>query len=55
MEVRCGFHTEKYSGGPQHIGVATADGYQMKNLFLGYLIRMAYVPQTGGTPSYFVD
>ena len=23
------------SGGPQHIGVATADGYQMKNLFLG--------------------
>jgi bla regulator protein BlaR1 len=43
------------SGGPQHIGVATADGYQMKNLFLGYLIRMAYVPQTGGAPSYFVD
>jgi len=43
------------SGGPQHIGVATADGYQMKNLFLGYLIRMAYVPQTGGAPFYFVD
>jgi uncharacterized protein (TIGR03435 family) len=43
------------SGGPQHIGVATADGYQMKNLFLGYLILMAYVPQTGGAPSYFVD
>ncbi|HEX3967941.1 MAG TPA: TIGR03435 family protein [Edaphobacter sp.] len=43
------------SGGPQHIGVATADGYQMRNLFLGYLIRMAYVPQTGGAPLYFVD
>jgi bla regulator protein blaR1 len=36
------------SGGPQHIGVTTADGYQMKNMFLGYLILMAYVPQTGG-------
>jgi hypothetical protein len=35
------------SGGPQHIGVATADGYQMQNLFLGYLIATAYVPQTG--------
>ncbi len=35
------------SDGPRHIGVATADGYQMKNLFLGYLIRIAYVPQTG--------
>jgi bla regulator protein BlaR1 len=43
------------SGGPQHIGVATADGYQMKNLFLGYLIRIAYVPQTGGADFYFVD
>jgi uncharacterized protein (TIGR03435 family) len=43
------------SGGPQHIGVATADGYQMKNLFLGYLIRIAYVPQTGGAAFYFVD
>jgi bla regulator protein blaR1 len=43
------------SGGPQHIGVATADGYQMKNLFLGYLVRMAYVPQTGGAAFYFVD
>jgi bla regulator protein blaR1 len=43
------------SGGPQHIGVATADGYQMKNLFLGYLIRMAYVPQTGGAALYFND
>jgi uncharacterized protein (TIGR03435 family) len=43
------------SGGPQHIGVATADGYQMKNLFLGYLIRMAYVPQTGGAAFYSVD
>src|SRR3984957_4259101 len=31
------------SGGPQHIGVAKADGYQMKNVFLGY------VPQTGGS------
>jgi bla regulator protein BlaR1 len=40
------------SGGPQQIGVATADGYQMKNLFLGYLIRMAYVPQTGGAAFY---
>ena len=43
------------SGGPQHGGVATADGYQMKNLFLWYLIRMAYVPQTGGPAFYFVD
>ena len=43
------------SGGPQHGGVSTADGYQMKNLFLGYLIRIAYVPQTGGAASYFVD
>jgi uncharacterized protein (TIGR03435 family) len=43
------------SGGPQHIGVATADGYQMKNLYLWYLIRMAYVPQTGGAAFYFVD
>ena len=43
------------SGGPQHIGVATADGYQMKNLFLGYLIRMAYVPQTGGAAFYSID
>jgi bla regulator protein BlaR1 len=43
------------SGGPQHIGDATADGYQMKNLFLGYLIRMAYVPQTGGAAFYSVD
>jgi len=36
------------SGGPQHLGVATADGYQMKNLFLGYLLLTAYVPQTDG-------
>src|SRR5579863_9879411 len=43
------------SGGPRHSGVATADGYQMKNLFLGYLIRMAYVPQTGGAAVYFFD
>jgi bla regulator protein BlaR1 len=43
------------SGGPQHAGVPTADGYQMKNLFLGYLIRMAYVPQTGGAAFYSVD
>jgi bla regulator protein BlaR1 len=43
------------SGGPKFIGVATADGYQMKNLFLGYLFLMAYVPQSGGAPSYFVD
>jgi bla regulator protein blaR1 len=42
------------SGGPQHAGVATPDGYQMKNLFLGYLIRMAYVPQTGGAAFYSV-
>jgi bla regulator protein blaR1 len=43
------------SGGPVHIGVATADGYQMKNLFLWYLIRIAYVPQNGGAALYFVD
>jgi uncharacterized protein (TIGR03435 family) len=27
----------------------------MKNLFLGYLIRMAYVPQSGGAAFYSVD
>jgi len=43
------------SGGPQHVGVATADRYQMKNLFLGYLLRMAYVPQSGGAAFYSVD
>ena len=43
------------SGGPQHIGVTTADGYQMKNLFLGYLLLMAYVPQTGGGAFYSPD
>jgi bla regulator protein blaR1 len=43
------------SGGPQHIGVATADGYQMTNLFLGYLLLTAYVPQTGGAAFYAVD
>ena len=43
------------SGGPRHIGVATADGYQMKNLFFWYLIRIAYVPQTSGAASYFTD
>ena len=36
------------SGGSRHIGVTTADGYQMKNLFLGYLLLTAYVPQNGG-------
>src|SRR5579863_3186549 len=35
------------SDGPTHIGVATADGYQMKNLFLGYLLLSAYGPQRG--------
>jgi uncharacterized protein (TIGR03435 family) len=43
---------ENNSGGPQHIGVATADGYQMKNLFLGYLLWMAYVPPTSGAAPY---
>jgi uncharacterized protein (TIGR03435 family) len=43
------------SGGPQHIGVTTADGYQMKNLFLGYLFLMAYVPQTGDETFYSAD
>jgi uncharacterized protein (TIGR03435 family) len=42
------------SGGPVHIGVATADGYQMKNLFLGYLFLSAYAPQTGGAAFYSV-
>jgi uncharacterized protein (TIGR03435 family) len=42
------------SGGPTHIGVATADGYQMKNLFLGYLFLSAYAPQTGGAAFYSV-
>jgi uncharacterized protein (TIGR03435 family) len=40
---------------PQHIGVATADGYQMKNLFLGYLLLTAYVPQTGDGTFYSPD
>jgi bla regulator protein blaR1 len=39
--------------GPTHIGVATADGYQMKNLFLGYLLLSAYGPQ-GGAAFYSV-
>jgi bla regulator protein blaR1 len=43
------------SGGPQHIGVATADGYQMKNLFLGYLLWMAYAPPTSGAAPYSTD
>jgi bla regulator protein blaR1 len=43
------------AGGPQHVGAATADGYQMENLFLGYLLMMAYAPQTGGTPFYSSD
>jgi len=43
------------SGGPQHVGVPTPDGFQMKNLFLGYLISIAYVPQTGGAAYYSTD
>jgi bla regulator protein BlaR1 len=43
------------AGGPQHVGVATADGYQMGNLFLGYLVMMAYEPQTGGAAFYSTD
>jgi len=43
------------SGGPVHIGVATADGYQMKNLFLGYVILTVYLPQTGGAAFYSTD
>lgn len=43
------------AGGPQHVGVATPDGYQMENLFLGYLVMMAYAPQTGGAPFYSSD
>jgi uncharacterized protein (TIGR03435 family) len=43
------------AGGPQRVGVATADGYQMENLFLGYLIMMAYAPQTGGETFYSSD
>jgi uncharacterized protein (TIGR03435 family) len=42
------------SGGPVHIGVATADGYQMKNMFLGYLFLSAYSPQAGGAAFYSV-
>ena len=40
---------------PQQLGAATADGYQMKNLFLGYLVMMAYVPHTGGEAYYAGD
>lgn len=43
------------AGGPQHVGAATADGYQMGNLFLGYLVMMAYAPQTGDSPFYSSD
>jgi len=39
-------------GTPQQLGAAAPDGYQMKNLFLGYLVAMAYVPQTGGAAYY---
>jgi bla regulator protein blaR1 len=42
------------SGGPVQIGVATADGYQMKNLFLGYLFLAAYAPQGGGAAFFSV-
>ena len=42
------------SGGPVRIGVATADGYQMKNMFLGYLFLSAYSPQAGGAAFYSV-
>jgi bla regulator protein BlaR1 len=43
------------SGGSPHIPIATADGYQVRNLFLGYLIRLAYVPLTTSAPLYFTD
>ncbi|HWG18490.1 MAG TPA: TIGR03435 family protein [Acidobacteriaceae bacterium] len=43
------------AGGPQYIGRPTADGYQMKNLFLGYLIFMAYAPHTGAAAVYGTD
>jgi uncharacterized protein (TIGR03435 family) len=43
------------AGGPQHSGVPTADGYQMQNVPLGYLILMAYVPQNGSAVAYTVD
>ena len=36
-----------------HVGVPTADGYRMTNLFLWYLIRIAYMPLNGGAPYYF--
>ena len=36
-----------------HIGLPTADGYRMTNLFLWYLIRMAYLPQGDSAPYYF--
>jgi hypothetical protein len=38
--------------GPSPTGIAPTKLPQ--NLFLGYLIRMAYVPQTGGAAFYFV-
>lgn len=43
------------AAGPQRAGAATADGYQMENLFLGYLLMMAYVPQTDNAAFYSPD
>ncbi|WP_047492535.1 M56 family metallopeptidase [Terriglobus sp. TAA 43] len=39
-------------GGPQTVGAATQDGYEMRNMFLALPILSAYVPQTGGASAY---
>ena len=43
------------SGGAQHPGSATADGYQMRNMFLAFPLLTAYVPQAGGASLYADD
>jgi len=43
------------SGGPQHFGAPTPDGYQMKNSFLAGVIITAYIPTTPGTAIYSDD
>ena len=43
------------TGGPQNFGVATPDGYQMKNMFLAAAIFTAYVPTTPGVTIYSDD
>lgn len=46
---------ENKSGGPRRAGFVTADGYQMRDLFLGYLLMVGYVPQADAAGFYSPD